>query len=117
MDQPKDARGRRAELRALDRMGFKPTKASGALADKGDGTRGWFRKEVKTTEAASLSVKLAWLQKIAREAVHTAVKPVLAVVFVDGSGRPRRDGAWVMLRERDWKEVLDALDDQEQPTP
>ncbi len=105
--------GRAAERRLLARLGAIPTKASGALADKGDGVRGVYRIEVKSTVAGSMGIKLGWLQKIAREALQTAKRPALAVVFCTEDGRDRQDGEWVMVRAQDWKELTDALDSED----
>lgn len=109
--------GRAAERRTLDRTGFSPTKASGALAEKGDGRDGNLRLEVKSTTGRQFGLKLSWLQKIAREALQAGARPVMSLVFCTEDGRPRRDGAWVMIREQDWEEVRHALavDVQEQP--
>ena len=105
--------GRAAERRLLKRLGAKPTKASGALADKGDGTLGKYRIEVKSTVASSMSLKLEWLWKIAREARQTGKCPALAVVFCTEDGHERGDGDWVMVRTHDWKELTDALDSED----
>ena len=105
--------GRAAERRFLEWLGAKPTKASGALADKGDGTRGEYRIEVKSTVAGSMSLKLEWLQKIARECRGTGKRPALAVVYCTEDGRTRQDGEWVMIRAGEWKELTDALDSED----
>lgn len=104
--------GTRAEKRSLKRV-----PASGAWA----GAKGDFRGEVfliehKATEADSFGLKVELLRKIGREALRVGLKPAFHVVFCDATGRPRRDGAWVMVRESDWEEMT-SVDDQEQPTP
>lgn len=104
--------GLKAEERALGRTGFRRVRGSGSWdGAKGDGERGEFLKEVKSTQKQSFSLRLDVLQKIALEARQSGRRPVLEVLFTDGTGRPRRDGAWVMIREDEWRELLDAADD------
>jgi hypothetical protein len=95
----------RAEAKTLKRLGFRATKASGAVAEKGDG-RLEFRgpaqdlyMEIKTTEKGSYSIKLEELRKAAREARQDGCRAVFAVTFVTGNGDPRHDGGWVLVPE------------------
>ncbi len=107
-----DPTGMRAEAKTLKRLGFRPTKASGAVAEKGDGRLEFHGDasglyiEIKATEKDSYSIKLEELRKAAREARQAGCKPVFAVTFVSGNGDPRHDGGWVLVPETfiDWME-------------
>jgi hypothetical protein len=89
-----------------ERQTLKRVPASGAwIGAKGDFRGEVFLVEQKATERMSYTLKLELLQKIAREALHDARRPAFMVVFTDGTGRPRKDGAWVMVRESDWEEM------------
>ena len=93
--------GRRAETKTFER-----TRASGAwVGAKGDLRSDDFALESKATERGSYSLKLETLRKIAREAEQSGRRPALAVQFVDGTGRPRHEGAWVLVREQDFVEM------------
>lgn len=99
--------GIKAEKRASTRFGAKVQPGSGAL----QGAKGDFKSESilfesKATEAASLSVKKAWLDKIVKEARETNREPALVVQFVDIEGVPKTNGSWVLIPERLLKELL-----------
>lgn len=95
------ATGRRAEGHTYRRM-----KGSGAWdGAKGDMRSDDFTVESKATEANSYSLKLEELRKIEREATATGRRPAFAVQFVDGTGRPRPGGAWVLVREDDFRSM------------
>lgn len=103
------AAGRRAEKRTAQRVGARQTAASGALdAQKGDFTVKDVLAENKSTQAASMSIKLAWLEKITREALPNGKTPVLSIQFVDEAGNPVKSGAWVMVPEATFAEWLDS---------
>lgn len=103
------AGGRRAEKKTAQRLGGRQTAASGALdADKGDFSVQDWLVENKSTQNASLSLKLEWLQKISREAMPNGKVPALAVQFTNADGTPARAGSWVMVPEHVFKERLDA---------
>ena len=90
--------GRRAEART-----FKRVQASGAWGGaKGDMGSEDFLLESKSTVNSSYRLVLDVLRKAEREALATGRRPALAVQFVDGTGRPKRGGAWVMVRESDF---------------
>jgi hypothetical protein len=98
--------GQLAEKRAAKRLGGRQTPGSGAFQGaKGDIRKGAFLIESKATVNASLSVTHAWLQKIDKEALDTGKTPALLVQFVDGSGRVKPSGAWVMIPERVFREL------------
>lgn len=110
---PQDV-GREAERESMKRVGARRVRGSGAWdGEKGDGrldTPGDdlpdFLVEHKATQRGSFSVQLAGLQKVSREARQAARQPAFHVVFCDGTGRPVRDGAWVMIPERVWEELI-----------
>lgn len=106
-------RGDEVERRSLRRLGagFRLVRSSGQGARKGDiegPGRGDFLIEVKSTRRESLSLPLRWLRKLTRQAREQRRRPALLVVFDDGQGTPRREGAWVLVRESDWRELTDA---------
>ncbi len=63
--------------------------------------------ESKSTIHKSLSVKHAWLRKIAAEASAQNLRAGLAIQFVDRTGRPVQDGSWIMLQEQTFRAMLD----------
>lgn len=92
--------GIRAEKRSASRMGARQVPGSGATDGiKGDLHLKDLKIECKSTENNSLSVKKDWLDKISREAREVNREPALQVMFVDGYGRPRDGGSWVMIPE------------------
>jgi hypothetical protein len=98
--------GRKAETRTAKRLGGRLTRASGSMAsDKGDFHLDEFLTENKATENDSLSLKYDWLTKISREALDDKKSPALAVQFVDGIGRPKKFGSWVLISEQMFEEV------------
>lgn len=104
--------GRASEKRLAGRVGGRLKPASGAMEGaKGDLETKALLIEAKATEADSLRLTLAWLTKIAGEAQDAGKLPALAVTFVTGDGRPRRDGAWVMLREADFNALMKGTED------
>lgn len=100
--------GRKAERKTAKRLGGRLTPASGALdSQKGDfATKDWLC-ENKSTVNASLGVKLAWLEKITREALPNGKTPALSIQFTDGDGAPLKSGSWVCIPEHVFKELLD----------
>lgn len=93
--------GTKAEKQTLRRI-----QGSGAwVGEKGDLKSDDFLIENKATEKDSYGLKLETLRKIGREATRATRRPALAVQFVDSTGRPRHDGAWVLVREADWREM------------
>lgn len=99
--------GRAAEAAFASRHGGRLTIASGndTRADKGDVRVGPYLVEVKTTQAGSISLKHAWLSKIAGEALARGALPALAVTFTDAKGLPKKRGAWVLVPEEEWAEL------------
>lgn len=89
------------------RLGARLTPASGAANTKGDAVLGDMLLEAKSTTANSMSLKLDWLIKIASEALLTGRTPALTVTFTNDKGDPHRDGAWVLIPERVFKDLTD----------
>lgn len=107
-----DDLGSKAERATVRRV-----QGSGAwLGAKGDFRTTDFLIEQKATEKNSIGVKLEVLRKIGHEARAVGLRPACTIVFTDSTGRPRHDGAWVMVRERDWEEMT-SVSDEEQPAP
>ena len=107
--RPVGAAGVKSEKRLAKRLGGRQTPGSGALEGaKGDVVLPDVLMEAKSTTNDSMSLKLDWLAKISGEASNQSKQPALSVTFVTGDGRPRKDGAWVMIPERVWKELFGA---------
>lgn len=100
--------GRVSEKRMAKKLKADLTPASGAGGTKGDMKRVGWRMEAKATIADSMSVKLEWLQKIAREASNVSQYPAISVSFVTENGHARPDGDWIMIPAH----LFDELDDR-----
>ncbi len=101
--------GRLSEAKSAKRLGGSASKGSGCgEIHKGDIEVGEFLIEHKVTEAGSLSVKHAWLQKISMESRGQEKTPALQVVFARGDGRPKPSGSWVMIPEWRFMELLNS---------
>ncbi len=104
--------GPAAEKRLAKRLGGRQTPASGAMVGaKGDVMLPAMLMEAKSTVRDSLALKLDWLAKIAGEARAQGKVPALAVVFATGDGRPRPDGAWVLMPEAAFRELTEGRGD------
>ena len=104
--RPIGAEGLAAEKRIAKRVEGRQMPGSGAMQGaKGDVTLPDVLLEVKSTVNDSLSLKLEWLAKITGEARAVGKEPALSVLFTTGDGRPRKDGAWVMVTERYFNEL------------
>lgn len=99
--------GRKAEDQAAKRLKGKLSPGSGNKGVKGDYTVGKFKIENKATVKDSISLKMDWLLKIKRESIEVSDIPALAIQFVDGQGTPRKNGAWVMVEEDVFKQLLE----------
>lgn len=96
-------KGRAAERKTAKRHAADLVPASGAANAKGDFANAAFLFEHKATIKDSLSLKLEWLTKISDEARASLKKPALALTFITAADSPRPKGAWVMVREEDFK--------------
>jgi len=100
--------GRESERRLSGRLPGRATPASGGLEGaKGDHYVDDYMVEAKATSAASMTLKRDWLDKVSREARSAGKTPALAVTFVTGNGSPRKSGAWVMVPEWRFRELLE----------
>jgi hypothetical protein len=98
--------GQKAEKRAAKRLKGRLTPASGALVGaKADIVKRTFLIESKATKHESITVKLEWLDKIAKEALDTGRDPALIIQFVDAAGNPWRGSGWVLVPERVFAEI------------
>lgn len=92
-------RSRKNELRIARRLGGKRIVASGARhwgtrdseTAKGDLATPEFHAEHKQTDAASMSLKLAWLQKVAQGARNVAKDPMLVITFEKTADHDQED--------------------------
>lgn len=94
--------GRKSEKRVAKSMGAQLHAASGARAGfKSDASlkEENFRLEMKSTIAKSLSIEMAWLSKISKEAVVHGQYPGVVISFVDPQGKPVMplNAEWVMM--------------------
>lgn len=66
-----------------------------------------FRLEMKSTTNDTMRLEMAWLVKIAREALPYGQQPALVVSFVDAEGKPRMKtyGEWVMIPKAVFEEL------------
>jgi len=100
--------GQKAEKLTAKRLNGRARAGSGAIEGyKGDIEFADFLLENKSTINASFSVKLAWLNKISREAREEGKTPGLSIQFVDNQGKPVRHGRWVMIPEDEFKEAFE----------
>jgi len=98
--------GQLAEKRAAKRLGGRLTPASGAKdGAKGDITKSQFLIESKATKHASITIKLAWLDKISKEAEDSGKVPAMILQFVDVAGNPWRGSGWFLVPERIFNEL------------
>lgn len=103
--------GLSAEEQTARRLGFKLVPMSGASTrQKGDMVGRGFMVENKATGADSLRIRREWLCKLCREAFFDNRYPALTLQFTNGRGHPRQSGAWVLIREREFLELLDLLE-------
>jgi len=92
--------GRGAESLLARRLSGRRVPGSGNQDhSKADVVAGSYVIEAKSTVAASMSVKLSWLEKVTKEAAMTGRRPALSVMFVRSDGRPKPHGRWVMVEE------------------
>lgn len=103
--------GRTSEKRVAQSIAARLTANSGAGNQKGDMTKATtqhrFRMEAKSTKAATMSLELGWLVKIANEALNTKSVPALTISFTDEAGKARAGGDWVMVPLYVFKELIE----------
>lgn len=99
--------GQQAERKTARRLKGRRTPASGAKEGaKGDIRAGDFLIECKATKHESISLQLAWLDKVRKEAEHAGKRPALIVQFVDAVGNPWKGCGWVLIPESVFQEIL-----------
>lgn len=96
---------RKNEAEVMKRLGFKPTKNSGAgWVEKCDGQSENFICELKSTDKESYTLKQKTLQELEYHACVAHKTPVFALQFLN------RDEIWVAIKEEDiqaYKELIE----------
>lgn len=106
--------GHLSEMRVAQSFGAEQTAASGAMEGyKGDLKWNRLMIECKSTVQLSISLKLEWLRKVAKEARAEDETPALHINFVTENGQPVKDGSWVLMRESDFKELIENATEKE----
>lgn len=108
----KNPHGKKSEKRLTKAMGARTHPNSGSMRGaKSDaslpGAR--VRVEMKSTTTQTMSLDLAWLVKIAQEALSHGQTPAVTLSFVDPSGKPRMRtySEWVCLPLAAFQELTD----------
>lgn len=87
---------RKNEAELMKRLGFKPTRNSGATwIDKADGQNEHCICELKSTDKASFTVKQEYLHTLEANAIEAHKLPVFAFQFIN------RDEVWLAVKESD----------------
>lgn len=87
---------RKNEAEVMQRLGFKPTRNSGATwIDKADGQNDHCICELKSTDKASFTVKQEYLHTLEANAIEAHKLPVFAFQFIN------RDEVWLAVKESD----------------
>lgn len=87
---------RKNEAEVMKRLGFKPTRNSGATwIDKADGQNDHCICELKSTDKASFTVKQEYLHKLEANAIEAHKLPVFAFQFIN------MDEVWLAIKESD----------------
>lgn len=87
---------RKNEAELMKRLGFKPTRNSGATwIDKADGQNDHCICELKSTDKASFTVKQEYLHTLEANAIEAHKLPVFAFQFIN------RDEVWLAVKESD----------------
>ncbi len=91
--------GRKAEGHTAKRLGARLVRGSGSGWLKGDLFTNLVHIEAKSTQRASISLKLDWLRKITRTAMEQGKQPAVTITFTTGDGLPKVSGKWVLIPE------------------
>lgn len=87
---------RKNEAEVMRRLGFKPTRNSGATwIDKADGQNDHCICELKSTDKASFTVKQEYLHTLEANAIEAHKLPVFAFQFIN------REEVWLCIKESD----------------
>lgn len=93
---------RKNEAEVMKRLGFKPTKNSGAgWVEKCDGQSELFICELKSTDKESYTLKQKTLQELEYHACVAHKTPIFALQFLN------RDEIWVAITEEEFKEFIE----------
>lgn len=104
--------GRISEVRVAKDHNATLTSNSGAGSQKSDSISETHRIESKSTTKSSISLKKEWLDKITKEAVLSGKKPLLSIDFLrPNTVNAARLSSWVLIEERDFLEMQNALKD------
>lgn len=106
----KNPHGRKSEKRVAKKMGAKLHRGSGSSrGQKSDASRGSIRLEAKSTVTQTLALDMAWLVKIAQEALAAGQTPAVSLSFVDASGksRLRQYAEWVAIPMSVFQELVE----------
>lgn len=115
----KNAHGKKSERKVAKKMGAKLHPNSGAMRGaKSDASLKKFRLEMKSTTTQTIPLDLAWLVKIAQEALDHGQTPVVVVSFVnaDGTARMRQYAEWVILPLTVFNELTDVVASKRDPS-
>jgi hypothetical protein len=95
----KNPHGKKSEKRVAKKMGARLHPNSGAGVTKSDASLKRFRMEMKSSMMQSVMLEMAWLVKIAHEALDHGQTPAVVVSFVDTSGKARMKhySEWVLM--------------------
>lgn len=102
--------GKKSEKRLAKHMGAKLHPNSGASrAAKSDASLKTFRLEMKSTTTQTVALDMAWLVKIAQEALDHGQTPAVTISFVgpDGKARMKHYAEWVVLPLTAFEELRD----------
>lgn len=106
-DDRKKKKSVKQEDRLAKRLGGRRQKASGACPhNRGDVRMPELLTEAKRTDKKSISIKIAYLEKISLEAIQCDSVPAVAIAFLDTP--PLVDRDWVMIPASFLAELLDA---------
>ena len=95
-----NAHGKKSEKKVAKKMGARLHPNSGAMVGaKSDASIRDFRLEMKSTVTQAMLLEMAWLVKIAHEALDHGKTPAVVLSFVDpqGKARMRQYAEWVVL--------------------
>lgn len=100
---------RKNESEAMKRLGFKPTKNSGAgWIEKADGQNNKYICELKSTDKASFTIKQQVLKELEYHAGVSHKIPVFAFQFLN------TDDIWVAIKEEEFREYMEFKKQQEE---
>jgi hypothetical protein len=108
--QGNNAHGKKSERKVAKKLGAKLHPNSGAMVGaKSDASLKTYRLEMKSTTTQTLIIEMAWLVKIAQEALAHGQTPAVVASFVDPQGNPRMKtyAEWVVLPMATFKDLTE----------